>query len=121
MSHMGVMVAVAVMMLAAAQEPGTCNVYSQTETGNRDRLGKMDCDGCKEAVDGFVGDEQCDHRQHNGAGEAGEIAELAGAKREVWITGALAGISVSECREQERASMRAHMQTIGDQCDRAKQ
>ena len=46
MSLMGVTVAVAVIMLAAAQEPGTCNVYSQAETGNRDRLGKMDCDGC---------------------------------------------------------------------------
>ena len=112
-----VTVTMAVMMPTAAQEPGTRDVYSQAETGNRDRLGKMDRDGCKETADGFVSDEQCNHREDNGAGEAGEIAELAGAKCEVRITGALASIRVSECREQERAGMRAHMQAIGDESD----
>jgi hypothetical protein len=66
--------------------PGTSNVYSQAETGNRDSLGKMDRHGCKEPADGFVNDEQRDHREDNGAGE---IAELAGAEREVRIAGAL--------------------------------
>ena len=37
----------AVMMPTTAQEPGTCDVYSQAETGNRDRLGKMDVTGAK--------------------------------------------------------------------------
>ena len=78
-------------------------------------------DGCKETADGFVSDEQRDHREDNSAGEAGEIAELAGAKGEVRIAGALAGVSVSQCREQERAGMRTHMQPIGDQRDRAEQ
>jgi hypothetical protein len=51
----------------------------------------------------------------NGAGETGEVAEFAGAKRKVRITRTLAGVSVSERREQECASMRAHVQAIGDQ------
>ena len=38
-------VPVAVMMPAAAQEPRTCDVHGQAETGNRDRLGEMDRDG----------------------------------------------------------------------------
>src|SRR5580704_2990737 len=114
-------VTVTVMMATTAQEPGTCNVDSQAETGNRDRLGKMDGDGCKETADGFVSNEQCDHREDNSAGEAGEIAELAGAKCEVRIAGALAGVSVSQCRQQECAGMRTHMQPIRDQRNRAEQ
>ena len=85
-------VSVAVMMPAAAQQPGARDVYSQAETGNRDRLGKVDGDGRKNTADGFVGDQQCDHRQNNGAGETGEVAEIAGTKREVRIIGTLAGV-----------------------------
>src|SRR5580698_7723902 len=112
----GVTVTVAVMVSTAAEQPGTCNVYRQAETGNRDRLGKMDGHGCKQTADGFEGDEHCDHREDNSAGETGEITELAGAKGEVRIAGAFAGISVCERREKERAGMRAHMQAVGDQC-----
>ena len=113
----GVSVTVAVMMPATTQEPCTRDVYGQTNTGNRDRLAEVDRDRGKNTNDGFVGDKQGDHREDDRTGEAGEVAELARAEREIWIIGMLAGVGISERREQESACMRAHMQTIGDECD----
>ena len=110
-------VTVAVMMPATAQEPRTCDVHNQAKAGNRDRLGEMDRDGCKDTADGFVADQQCNHRENERTAEPGEITKLAGAKREALIIGVLAGVSVSERREQKSACMRTHMQTVGDECD----
>ena len=75
----------------------------------------------EETADGFVADQQRDHCQDDGAGEAGEVAELAGAEGEAWIIGVPAGIGVGERREQERAGMGAHVQAVGDERDRAEQ
>ena len=46
------------------------------------------------AVDGFIADQERDHGEHDGAGEAGEIAELTGAEGEGWIVGVPAGVGV---------------------------
>src|ERR1700730_8305059 len=85
-----------VMMLAARKQPGARDVDRKTETGDRDRLGKMNRDRSKDAADGFIADQERDHREHDGAGEAGEIAELAGAARERRIVGVLARVGVGE-------------------------
>ena len=65
----------------------------------------------------IVADQDPDHREDDRAGEACKVAELAGAEREAWIVGVLAGVGIRERREQERARMRAHLQAIGDERD----
>ena len=110
-------VTVAVMMIAAAEEPRARDVHSQAETGNRDCLGEVDRDRREDTADGFVADQERDHREDDRAGEARKVAELAGAEREARIIGVLAGIGISERREQERARMRAHVHTIGNERD----
>src|SRR5258708_39649841 len=88
-----VTMAVAVM-LAAAQEPCARDIYRQAETGDRDRLGKMNGYGSENAADGFIPDQQRDHGEHDRAREAGEVAELAGAECKGWIVGVFAGVSI---------------------------
>ena len=44
------------------------------------------------AADRLVADQERDHREDDGACESREIAELAGAEREVGIIGVLAGV-----------------------------
>ena len=53
--------------------------------------------------------------------KSGEIAELARAERETWIVSVLARVGVRECRQQQRASMCAHVQPVGDERNRAEQ
>ena len=48
-----------------------------------------------------------------------EIAELAGAEREVGIIGVLAGVGIGERRQKKRARVRAHVHAVGDEGDRA--
>ena len=50
-----------------------------------------------------------------------KIAELAGAERKARIVSVPARVSVGEGREQKRACVRAHMQAIRHESDRAEQ
>ena len=109
------------MMLAAAQQPGAGDIHREAEAGDRDRLGEVDRHRREQAGDGLVADQQRDHRQDDRAGEAGEIAELAGAEGEARIVRRAARIGIGERREQQRAGMRAHVQAVGDEGDRAEQ
>ena len=45
--------------------------------------------GAKIRLTDFVADQQCYHRENDCAGESGEVAELAGAEREVRNIGVL--------------------------------
>ena len=118
---MVVAVAVAVMMVvaAAAQQPGAHRVDDEAEDGDRDRLGERDRPRRDQAADQLVGDQRRDHRQHDRAGEAGEIAELARAESEARIVGAAARQRVGERGEQQRAGVGAHVEAVGDERDRA--
>src|ERR1700732_1871760 len=93
--------AVAVIM-AAGQQPGAGDIDHKPERRDRDRLVESDRYGLEKARDGFIGDQKRNHRQYNGAGIPGEIAELAGPEGEAGIFGIFAGKGVGEGGEQER-------------------
>jgi hypothetical protein len=77
--------AATVMMTAAAQEPGAGDIHGESDTGNRNRFSEMNLHGGENASDGFVANQERNHGEHDGTGEAGEIAKLARAKGEVGI------------------------------------
>ena len=60
----------------------------------------MDRDRREQAADRLVADEERDHRQNERAGEAGEIAELAGTEGEARIVGVAASKGVGDSRQQ---------------------
>ncbi len=114
-------VPVSVMMIAAAQQDGAGDVHRKAEAGDRDGLGEMDGHRSKDAGDGLVADQHRDHGKDDGAGEAGEVAELARAEGEARIVGVPARIAIGQGSKQQRTRMRAHMQAVGDERDRAEQ
>ena len=118
---MVVTMAVPMPVIAAAQQPDAGDIDSKPEYGDRDRLGEMDLHRREQAADRLVADQQRDHRQDKRARKAGEIAEFAGAEGEARIVGVATREGVSDRGEQERAGVRAHMQSVGDQRDRAEQ
>ena len=85
-----------VVVMAAAEEPGAGYVHRQAEACDRDRLPERDGDRREEAAHCLVSNEDGDHRQHDGAGEAGEIAELARSESEPRIASMLAGVGVRQ-------------------------
>ena len=111
-------VTVAVMM-AAGQQPGARDIDQEAEDRNRDRFVEADGNGIEQARNGFVADQQGDHRQDDGAAVSREIAELAGAEREIAIVRIFAGVGVSQRRQQQRTGMGRHVQAVGDQGQRA--
>ena len=108
-------------MIAAAQQPGAGDVHGKAQAGDRDRLGEVDRHRREQAADRLIADQQRDHRQDDRAGEAGEVAELAGAEGEARIVGVPARVAVGQRRQQQGAGMGAHVQPVGDQGDRAEQ
>ena len=108
--------AMAVMMVAAAQQPCAGDVHASL-AGNRDRLGKVDRHRAKIRLIALVTNQERDHRQDDGAGEPREIAQLAGAEREARIVGMFPGVGVGEGREQQGSRMCAHCSAIRDQRD----
>ena len=95
-----VIMAMSMIVMPAAEEPGARDVYRQTKTGDRDRLGEMNRNRFENTADGFIADQDRDHRQHDGAGEAGEVAEFTGAEREGGIVGVLARVGLGERGQQ---------------------
>ena len=104
-------------MPAAGQKPGACDVHGKAETGYRYRFREVNLDGSQEADDGFVADEDCDHGENDGAGEAGRIPDFTSSEGEVGIRRVAARIGISERRKEEGAGVRAHVQTIRHQGD----
>src|SRR6185437_15469237 len=102
---MGVSMAVTVMMMAAGQQPRARDIDRQTKHGNRDRLVEADGNRVEQARYGLVGDQQRNHRENDGAGICRQIAELAGAEREIAVIGIFAGVGISQRRQQQRAGM----------------
>jgi hypothetical protein len=81
----------------------------------------VDRHGRKDTGDRLVTDQQGNHGEDNCTRESGEVAELARAKRETGIVSVLAGVGVGQRRQQQRASMRAHMQAICNERNRPEQ
>ena len=80
----------------------------------------MDLDWSEHAGDGFVTDQERDHRENNRASETSQIAEFAGAEGEVRIPGVPPGVRVGERRQEQRTSVGTHVQTIRHERDRSK-
>ena len=93
------------MRVAAAKQPGTDEIDSKADHRDGDRLGKTDRHRICKAQPAFPGHQQGDQRKDDGAGEAGEITELAGAEGETRIARLLAGKEIGERRNQKRAGM----------------
>jgi hypothetical protein len=110
-----------VMVLASAQQPGARDVDHQPNDGNPDSLVEADGDGMKQPRDGLTPDQECNHRQNDGAAEPGKIAELAGAEGETHVLGMMPGIAIGQRRQQQCARVRRHVQAVGDQREGAEQ
>ena len=107
--------------VGAAQEPGAEDVDSKPEDGDRDRLAEADRDGREETHDRLIGDEERDRRQNEGARKPREIAEFASAEGEARVVRTAPGEAVGERRQQEGARVGAHVQSVGDERDRAEE
>src|SRR5580700_7923576 len=73
-------VTVIVAATAAAEQERAGDIDDQSKHGDRDRLVEADRHRRNEARDRLVTDQDRNHHQYDGAGEAGEVAELAGAE-----------------------------------------
>src|SRR5258708_6077842 len=99
-------VTVAMVMASTAQKPGACDVNRQTEAGDWNRFGEMNRDRGQNAGHRFESDQDRDHRQDYGAGEAGKIAEFAGSEGKVRVFRMLARVCIGKRRHQKCARMR---------------
>ena len=111
-------VIVTVAMTAATEQQHARDVHRQSEHRDGYGLVEVDADRPDQPRHRLVADEYGDHGQHHSAGEPRQIAELAGAEAEALVLGVRSRIAVSQSREQQRAGMRRHVQTVGDQRDR---
>ena len=116
---MRVIMAVTVIV-PAGQQPRARDIDREPKDGDRDRLVEADRNGVEQALDRLVADQKRDHRQHDGAGKSGEVAEFSGAECEAAIVRIFAGIGIRQRGQQQRAGMRRHVQSVGDKGQRAK-
>jgi hypothetical protein len=108
-------VLVAVMVAAIlAQQEGAEKIDGEAQAGDRNRLAERDRRRPQQTRDAFARHAQRDDRQHDGAGEGGKIADLAGAEREAVVAGVSAGIGIGEGRDGEGADMRRHVDPVRD-------
>ena len=112
-------VRMAVMMVVVTQQPGADQIHGQADGGDQDRLRKVDRHRTGEPQKAFPADQQRDQRQHHGAGEAGEVAELAGTEGEARVARLLAGIEIGQRADQHRRRMRRHVPAVRYQRHRA--
>ena len=116
---MGMAVRVAMMVIAAAQQPGAHDIHGKPEAGNRNSLAEMNGHRRKYPADRLVADQERNHRQDDRAGEAGEITQLSGSESEAGVVGVAARIGIGQRGEQQGAGVCAHVQAIGDQRNRS--
>src|ERR1700728_2050187 len=77
---MVMLVGMATVVAAAAEQERAYDIDDQSKHGDRDRLVEADGHRRDEARDRLITDQDRNHRQHDGAGEAGEVAELSGVE-----------------------------------------
>src|SRR5262249_40693637 len=86
---------VAMPMIAAPEQEHAGDVDDQTQNGDRNSLVETDQHRPDEAREGFIADKKRDHGEHDGAGEAGQIAKLAGAEAETRVIDVAARMSAA--------------------------
>jgi hypothetical protein len=67
------------MMVAAAEQPRACDIDRKSKDSNGYRFGEMDRYRFKKTTDGFIADQQRDHRQDDGAAFVGSTGDVADA------------------------------------------
>jgi hypothetical protein len=108
-------VPVVVMMVRTLEQPGAHQIHDQPDGRDTDGLVEMNRLRGKEAMDRLPCHEQCDDRQHHGAGEASQNPHLARAKAVVRVARVTPAEMVSQGRDEERGDMRAHVPAVGQQ------
>src|SRR6478672_5893057 len=88
--------AVIVMMTAPAEEQNARDIHYQSEHCNWDRLIEANRNGPDKAPEGFVADEERDHRKHDGTRKPREVAELPGAESEAGIVRVPPRVTIGE-------------------------
>ncbi len=109
------------VIMSAAEKPRAGGVDGQTQHGGRQRLGERDRHRIQKTRDRLVGDEKSDERQYDGAGEAREIAELAGAEGEATVLRVMAGEGIGQRCEKKGTGVGAHVEPVGDERDRTEE
>ena len=107
------------MMTAPGQQQGADQVDPQTENGDERGLTEGDRARIEQARDGLSGDPERDDAQHQGRGEAGEIAHLAGPEAEAAVGRMALGIGIGPGRHGQGAGMGGHVEAVGQQGHRA--
>ena len=80
-----VMRAAMMMIVLVAQQIGAEQIDAEADDRDRDRLIEGDGHRRDQTLDALVADQERDHGERDGAGEGGEVAELAGAEGEARV------------------------------------
>eukprot|EP00913_Durusdinium_trenchii_P021378 g20091.t1 len=107
------MVDVMIVVMIVAKQPGADQVDHEPEGRDEDCLIEFDRHGTCQPQDAFPGNEQGDERQDDGAGEAGQVTELARAEAVARIVRVLAGIGIGHGRDQHGAGVGRHVPAVG--------
>ena len=116
------MLVMAVMMvpMIVAKEPGACQVHAQTKDSDCYRFIIGNGNRVHEAVNALIADKKRYHAKHDGAGKAREIAELARPEGETVIVDVTARVRVRKGRYRERGGVGGHVPAIGHESQRTK-
>ncbi len=112
------MVMVIVPMIVA-QKPCAREIDAEAKHGDGDCLVIPDGDRVHEALHALIADEKRDHAEHNGAGKACKVAELARPEGETVIVKMTPRVIVGQRRYRERGGVRGHVPAIRHECQRA--
>src|SRR5262245_1369979 len=85
---------VTVIVVVVPQQPDAREIDQQSKHCDRNRLTEVDRHGREKTQYCFVPDDQRDHGEHDGAGEAREIAQLARTEYEAVVSRVPAGVGV---------------------------
>ncbi len=96
---------VPVVAMAAGEQKGAGDVDGEPQGRDRDRFLKPDWPRREEPADGFDADQKRDHGQNDGAGEAGQVSELAGPEGEPLVLGVTPGQGIGHGRQEQGAGM----------------
>ena len=115
----GMIVMPMMVVVAARQQEGAEDIHAKPNDGNQGRLAEGNLYGLEQPKDRFNPDPQGDQAQHQRRGEARQVADLACSEAEPPVRCMLLGIGISNRCDTQRASMRCHMEAIGQQRHRS--
>ena len=103
------------------QQPGADEIDGEAEYGNRNRLAIGDRHRPNQPLGALECDLDRDQRQHDGAGEGGEIAKFAGAESEIRVGCLPTRKEIGQRGNAQRRGMGRHVPAVGEQRHRAEQ